>query len=240
MNDLRAEDEESDVTIDNRSRRLPPWVGVLLLSILSSAVWEMLFRPGLSTAGKLMSELSKQYEKQIYSGAAHDPTSYPSLVAFTLIAMAPIIFAGNPLIGMVVEQRETRRKAEREKRISDRIKASVKRGDYSPAVHKSVLLNEIEQTKSQIRMLRAIGTSLVVVGIVITALTITVVSDTVKVWRITTANLDVAAAYLPDQKIRELRKDFRLIKSKEDFEKFKTEANALLEPSKISLDWSNL
>lgn len=194
----------------------------LFLGAVGSGIWEVLFKPGLSTVGILMASGSTWFENEIYRTAALDPQPLPGLILLLALCATPFYFA----IGFVHK---------------GFVELPLKR------IVKKHFAKTKEQAKDNEELERILGRKLKGVALIGIALcmflgSMTFVgfvlhSEATKVWRIFQANLEICAPSLTDSEIRLTRAQFRKIHTKTDFSRVKSELDQASRRSGITLDW---
>lgn len=196
-------------------------VTTLVLGAIGSGVWEVLFRPGLSWAGKVLSEVSSRFENDIYRSAALDPQPLPGLILLLLVCTIPLCvaayfvmegFVRKPLIGAFRRSLDS----ELANAAEDQAEAILDR---------------------RLRRVSVIGALMMVVFAGIFFVGFTLQNEATKVWRISQANLEVCAGYAADSEIKRLRSLFRSMQTRADFDRFRTELNRIANAASVKLDW---
>lgn len=182
-------------------------VSALMVGIVSSGLWDLLFRPGVTHAGRVALSLvtlgSETIRDQAYASAALDPTPIPALLLFFIVALAPVVI-GSLWLGAL----HGRRSAEKSSKLIDEESG----GD--PRVAIDLIRDRIARLQ---RIAKAIGATYLIALSCVTLISYAVVNQSVAIWRIYHANLAICSPYLSDLEHKRLRARFASVKTKHDF-----------------------
>jgi hypothetical protein len=170
----------------------------LLLGILSSALWDLLFKPGITEFGRILLSIatfgSATIKNFAYASAALDPTSIPALLVVVLASWAPIFF-----IALLFGIMHGRRSADKAIEEAEKLAA----GDIEKL--KAVL--EARITRLQRLLKWFVGVILIIVS-TISVTTSTVLNQSVAVWRTFHADLAICAPHLTPLEEKQFRARF--------------------------------
>lgn len=196
-------------------------VTTLVLGAIGSGVWEVLFRPGLSWVGKVLSEVSSRFENDIYSSAALDPQPLPGLILLLLICTIPLCVAAYFVMEGFVRKPLV--------------------GAFRRSLNSELANAAEDQTEAildrRLRRVSVMGALVMVVFFGISFVGFTLQNEATKVWRISQANLEVCAGYAADLEIKRLRALFRSMNTRADFDQFKIELDRIANSASIRLNW---
>lgn len=215
-------------------------LSTVFLGAIGSGLWELMFRPGLSTLGTFLGSWSVWVDHQIYTSAALDPRPVPSLVGLLLLcalplALSTIFFA----VGFVLVpldkwlDRQFDQMVERRK-----VNLAGQQTDDGEPDHEIVVKHVAGRWLRYVGGLGCLLTG-VIGSLAFTVFTIT--NDATVVWRSFHANLDILAQSVPESDIRRLKREFRQMKTRVEFESIRSDMNALASRvGDTKLNWSRM
>jgi hypothetical protein len=193
----------------------------LVLGAIGSGVWEVLFRPGLSWVGKILSEVSARFENDIYRSAALDPQPLPGLILLLILSTIPLCIAAYLLMeGFVRKPLE----GALQKRLDNELANAAE--DKAEAIF-----------DRSIKRVSVIGALAMAAFFGLFFIGFTLQNEAISVWRISQANLEISAAYAPDSEMKRLRALFRSMQTRADFDRFRTELDRIPNSASRKLDW---
>lgn len=179
----------------------------LLLGILSSALWDLLFKPGITKFGRILLSIatfgSATIKDFAYAGAALDPTPIPALLVVVLASWAPIFIVAL-LLGTMHGHRSADKAFEEAKKVTA--------GDFEKL--KEVM--EARITRLQRLLKRFVGVVLIIVSM-FTITTSTVLNQSVAVWRTFHADLAICAPHLTPLEEKQFRARFASMTTRAEY-----------------------
>jgi hypothetical protein len=218
------EQEPSPTNAETRNfRRLAGTVvATIFLGAVGSGIWEIMFRPGLSTAGALLASISTRFEQEIYSTAALDPTPVPGLILLLMLCLLPLFVATSFFMLAFVEPVIARMVAKSTKKMLEGV---------STREHRNRMLNRRRKGVALLGMMvMGVFGTLTYVGFALQ-------NEATMVWRTFNANLEVVAARQTDSETKLLRAQFRQMKNRADFERLQLLMNQAAQRSGVGLEW---
>jgi hypothetical protein len=174
----------------------------LLLGILSSALWDLLFKPGLTEFGRILLSIatfgSTTIKDLAYASAALDPTPIPALLAVVLASWTPV-FIVVAIVSVQIGTMYGRQSAD--KAFEDAKKVTA--GDLEKL--KEVM--EARITRLQRFLKWFLGVNLIIVS-ALSVTTSTVLNQSVSVWRTFHADLAICAPHLTPLEEKQFRARF--------------------------------
>ena len=179
----------------------------LLFGILSSALWDLLFKPGITEFGRILLSIatfgSTTIKDFAYASAALDPTPIPALLVVVLASWAPIF-----IIALLIGTMHGRRSAD--KAFEDAKKVTA--GDFEKL--KEVM--EARITRFQRLLKWIVGVSLIIVS-TISITTSTVLNQSVVVWQTFHADLAICAPHLTPLEEKQFRARFASLTTRVEY-----------------------
>ena len=197
-------------------------VATIFLGAVGSGIWELMFRPGLSTAGALLASISTRFESEVYSTAALDPTPVPGLILLLMVCSLPFLAAIMLLMVAFVDPVIVRMVAKSKKKMLE---------GATTKEHRFRLLSRRRKAVALIAATMLFGFG------AISYVGYTLENEATIVWRTFNANFEVVAAHQTEPENKGLRAQFRQMKNKADFERLQTQMNQAAQRNGASLEW---
>ena len=163
-------------------------VGVILLGIVGSTVYDLLVKPGITSFGRFILDIitlgSTTLRNAAYSSAALDPTPVTSLV----LLQAGLFVVAFPAVRLIARARNDREKEMIRKKLEN-------------AVEGEKDAQEPERLKRKIRKLKIFFWAIFIPWWIVLFVAFAVHNQSVVVWRAFNVNLTILAPQItPDQK----------------------------------------
>lgn len=201
--------------LGSRVERLRSVIGVILLSILANALWEIILRPGMGGLGRLaMGAItlgSTRMRDAAYANAALDPSMIPATVLLYLF----VVWAPSAVLGVASARLMLAvRRGATDKLISV-VEERIAEGDRAGAEQE---LKKVEQ-KIRSTRIRLHGFEVLLVGIALAAgmTTFTVINQAVLIRRVFTANLTICVPAMSAEQVQAVQASFAGMTSKTDY-----------------------
>jgi hypothetical protein len=202
----------------------------LLLGVISSGLWDFLFKPGITKIGRVLLAIvtfgSESIRDSAYASAALDPTPLPALVGVLLASWLPLIVASG-LLGKVLGRQSGNRTIQNVEEIAG--------GDDGKIVE--LLKKQVNRRRKLLNWL--VGIFLVVLG-VISLTTGAVLNQSIAVWRLFHANIAICSPYIPDVKEKQLRGRFASMTSRQEYMDISGELAEIAKNNGIKLQQAQL
>ena len=183
--------------------------GAIVVGAVGSGVWDVVAKPGLSSAANLLLRILASGSDKIrdlpYSMAALNPYSLPSLLLFLACASAPAYACGRATISL----------------LPDRL-------------YMKLFLDEEVWRRRQ----RQLAGVLFLYGFVLIAVgftSLSILNRAIAVRRIYDANMEIIAPYVPSEEVLRLRSEFASMVSQADYFALKAQLKAVAAAHKVRL-----
>ena len=199
--------------------------GVIIIGIVCSAIYDALVKPGFNMVSKVFFDVitfgSQSVRDYAFSNAALDPTALPSMIVFTIVL---------GLIGGVVVSLNLRLQRSRRKLLRP-ISSSETEGDNVSAdqIHHHAGLKQTSRPSMWVVWLidgLMIGSMFVV---------LTVLNQSLLVWRVHNANTHIIAPYLSQGEMLKIDSLFSQVKTEKDYKNIYNMMSAVAVKNKVEL-----
>jgi hypothetical protein len=199
----------------------------IVLGLVSSAMWDLMLKPGLSVIGRSVITAitfgSERLRDASYESAALDPTSLSPLVLLTILAYVPLLGAALVFIHPFAE-----RTAEKLTTVPRRML------DEAESQLAEIKITLTHLRKKSITFRRILIGYLCVIGL-LTGTSVTVVQQAVLIWRVFHANLAICAPYITEQEHKIIKGRFAAIKTRNDYSHINEALNQIATKNNVSL-----
>jgi hypothetical protein len=182
-------------------------VGVLLLGVVGSTVYDLLVKPGITSFGRLLLDVitlgSATLRNAAYSSAALDPTPVSALV----LLQAGLFIAAFPAIRLIARARDSR--------DLEKIREKI---EQAGGGEKEALEKKLERLKKKLRKLRLFFWSIFVPWWIGLFVAFAVHNQSVVIWRAFNANLAILAPHIASEKKSQLQAQFAAMETNSDYQ----------------------
>ncbi|NMY81044.1 hypothetical protein HBO01_20375 [Pseudomonas rhodesiae] len=178
--------------------------GVILIGVVGSAIYDAIVKPGFNMVSKVFFDLitfgSQTVRDYAFSNAALDPTALPSMLIF--LTMSGIFFGMILIVNLKV-----RRRGKKPVTSSSEVSGSGKivQKDFS----------ELDMKKA--RRIRYVDWFIDGFMIATLFITITVMNQSILVWRVYNANEKIIAPYVTSSDLLKIKSQFSQIKTEKQY-----------------------
>lgn len=203
-----AEKSNNDKPTPFWMRQAPITVlGVLILGIVGSTVYDLLVKPGLTSFGRLILDVitfgSTTLKNAAYSSAALDPTPISALV----LLQAGLVIVAFPAIRLIARARNSKELEKLRERI-----------EKTDEEEKSALVAELERLKKKLRKLRIVFWSIFIPWWTGLFVAFAVHNQSVVIWRAFNANLAILTPYITADKKAQLQAQFSAMEAANEYQ----------------------
>ncbi|WP_043046662.1 MULTISPECIES: hypothetical protein [Pseudomonas fluorescens group] len=178
--------------------------GVVLIGVVGSAIYDAIVKPGFNMVSKVFFDLitfgSQTVRDYAFSNAALDPTALPSMLIF--LTMSGMFFGVILIVNLKIRRRG-------KKPISSSSEVSMS----GKIVQKDFPELDMKKAK-RIRYLDWFMDGLMIAMLFIT---ITVVNQSILVWRVYNANEKIIAPYITSSDLLKIKSQFSQIKTEKEY-----------------------
>jgi len=219
---MTNQDNRTDNNFGRRATRIAMWVlASIILGAIGSGIWDILFKPGISSAGQFITGLSSYLDDAVFTTAALNPLPIPSLIIIILLSMIPLlgcmVFLDIGFIRIPLENFMRKKFAKKNE-------------------------NEEEYTKRNVRILRFVASFGLIFSILIffaVKTSITVLNEATLVWRQFYRNIEISAPYMTSDEYIKTIALFRSMKTRNDFVHIQNKLNAIAASHNTTIEWYN-
>jgi len=228
-------------------------VGVLLVGIVCSAIYDGVIKPGFSLFSKVLFDLftfgSQRAQDFTYSNAALDPTSLPSILGMVLI-MA-VLLGGFLMLN--VDQSLKNREFLEDMAISEEMDRKIDEivslfghdpqkleTELAAMVHERKQMerpsnDENASTKRMLRVTGFISWTILAFSLIGGWLIVTATNQSLIVWREFNADLKIVAPYISEEEVAKLQSKFAQIRTEREYKEVRSVLDAQGELHKLNL-----
>jgi hypothetical protein len=200
-------------------------VFTLILGVLSSALWDIVFKPGLTQFGRFVLDTmtlgSSALKDLAYASAALDPTPLPALIGILIASTVPFALFGIllaiPIADRIVGQTLNQLDALAEKPTAE------------------FLREQIAKLRRLRRWMVGIGSVFLLVLGCITVTAFSVLNQSVVIWRVFHANVRICGPFISEKDDKKFRARFAAVKSKNDYVSIANDLAAIAKTNSVSL-----
>lgn len=197
-------------------------VSAIILGAIGSGIWEIMFKPGLSSLGAFFSNMSVDFNNNIFASAALNPQPLPGLILILLFCTIPLFFCSLFLFKGFVQIP-----------LENFFDAHF---DYRHSTEK--LYQAQEKRFLRLRQLICVVGILTSMFFAMIALKgFALQNEATYVWRVFHKNLEICAPFTSDLEIKKINAHFRSMKNKSDYRSIKYELNKIASESEFFLEW---
>jgi hypothetical protein len=208
-----------DDKVSRRARKIIlGLIGTVLLGALGSGLWELLFRPGISRIGSLITQLSSAADAAVFTSAALDPRPVPDLIALLVIVQVPLWFGTFFLVVGYIWPK-----------LQEWLEKRVAHHKDHEALKQSIF--------GHLRALSTVGLILAVALFLLALSGYRIANESILVWRDFYRNLDICSEQLAPADIASLVAQFRQMRSRADFQALNQRMDLLADKHGIHLQW---
>jgi hypothetical protein len=196
-------------------------IGVLVLGILGSTLYDLLVKPGLSTFGRigldfitLGSETVKNYA---YASAALDPTPVTSLYLLQIVLIIAC-FPAARMIGRIISKNKNK-----------------KVDETSDEQQLTLLRQESGRLKAKLRVLEWFFWITFLPWLFLTFVAFSVHNQSILIWRVFNANITIVAPVTSDADIKQLKASYCAMKSRNDYLAIKSKIKSIASKNNIEI-----
>ncbi|UQS92400.1 hypothetical protein M5C90_15100 [Pseudomonas chlororaphis subsp. piscium] len=203
-------------------------VGVVILGIVCSAIYDAVVKPGFNVVSKVIFDLitfgSQRVKDYAFSNAALDPTSLPVMFIFLNVVGVSVAFVLVANFIVRIKKKAIRRLVSKDEMTTDAD------GGRVGVDHERLTL--IEKKLEKIKYV-----SWVIDGFFVALLfvMVTVVNQSILVWRVHNANERIVAPYISNVELLKIQSKFSQIKTEKDYEDVYGMIKAVADKNNIEL-----
>jgi hypothetical protein len=193
------------------SQRAPETIiGLVLLGLLVTVLYDLVVRPTLSTAARALLTVatlgSSAIRDSVYESASLDPTPVtPLLLLLSLFGVATF-----PVVDIFLSRLPVSRLSRERKRLEDLLKGATDQD--KPAV-----LRQLDPIRARVRRRRLLFEVFALLGAFAVFVAVMVHNQSIVVWRSYHADLEVLRPHLTDAQYYKYRARFAGMRTREDF-----------------------
>ena len=199
-------------------------VGVLLLGIVGSTVYDLLVKPGITSFGRFILDVislgSSTLRDASYSSAALDPTPVSALV----MLQAGLVVAAFPAIRDIIQARNSRELAT----VREKIKQA---GEDK----KDSLEKEVGRIKKKVLKLKIFFWVIFIPWWAGLFVAFAVHNQSVVIWRVFNSNLAILAPHISSDKKAQLLAQFAAMESSSDYQSLMSQMRDLAKADSVKL-----
>ena len=200
-------------------------VGVVLLGIVGSTLYDLLVKPGLSSFGRFCLDVvtlgSATARNAAYSSAALDPTPVTSLYILQIIILLGFL----PAARMVERTLFRTREREFESRIENVV----------PEQRKELIAGEIGRLKRKLRFLTRFFWVVFIVWVGMAVVAFAIHNQSVVIWRAFHANLEIISPVTTESEAKQLRASFASMQNSSDYQVLRKRMEDIAEGHRLKL-----
>lgn len=196
--------------------------GVVIIGVVGSAIYDALVKPGFNMVSKVFFDLitfgSQTVRDYAFSNAALDPTALPSMLVF--LTMSGLFFGVILIVNLRVRRRG-------KKAINSSAEASISA--------KSGQNDVSDRDQKKAKRLRYLDWVIDGLMIAMLFITITVMNQSILVWRVYNANEKIIAPYVSSNDMLKIKSQFSQIKTEKEYKVLYEAMQAVALKNKIEL-----
>lgn len=176
-------------------------IGVIVIGVIGSAIYDAIVKPGFGVVSKFLFGVftlgSQRMKDSTYSNAALDPSSLPSLMILMLMIMGMAIF----VVGKSVSSEIYKRRLDR---------------DFESDGERGVTRGRVT-SKNKRRIAIYASRFSAVIFLIMSYIMISTTNQSILVWRVYNANLEIITPYMQQDQVLSVRAAFAKIRTEKEF-----------------------